>query len=235
MGPDSQERQLALDLPHVAATSLHDFLPAESNRRALDAVLAWPAWPAPALVLDGPSGCGKSHLAHIWAERAQALFLSAAEVWQAADPLARLGRARACVVDDADGIEDERLLLHLYNLLVERQGSLLLTARRPVAGWGIGLADLRSRLMAAWNLGIGAPDEALLAALLVKQFKDRQLRVEPGVVELLTRQMERSFAAVAVLARELDRLALCAQRPIGPSLARSVLRELSERRTAAAD
>jgi chromosomal replication initiation ATPase DnaA len=223
------ERQLTFDLPHVEATALHDFMPAAPNRRALDAVLAWPEWPAPALALDGPSGCGKTHLARIWAARAGALFLPAAEIWQAADPLARLGDARACAVDDADTIEDERLLLHLYNLLIERRGSLLLTAREPVSAWGIALPDLRSRLLTAWRIGIDAPDEGLLAALLVKQLGDRQLRIEPGVVELLTRNMERSFAAAAAVTRELDRLALCAQRPLGAALARSVLRQLSER------
>jgi chromosomal replication initiation ATPase DnaA len=229
MRPAPAERQLALDLPHVAATALHDFMPAASNRGALDAVLAWPEWPAPALALDGPSGCGKTHLARIWAARAGALFLPAAEIWQAADPLARLGEARACVIDDADAIEDERLLLHLYNLVIERRGSLLLTAREPVSAWGIALPDLRSRLLTAWRIGIGIPDEGLLAALLVKQLSDRQLRIEPGVVELLTRNMERSFAAAAAVSRELDRLALCTRRPLGVALARSVLRRLSER------
>jgi chromosomal replication initiation ATPase DnaA len=224
----SAERQLALDLPHLEATSLDDFMPAASNRQALDAVLAWPAWPTMLVALDGPSGSGKTHLARIWATRADALYLPAAQIWQAADPLARLGGARACVIDDADAVEDERLLLHLYNLLRERGGSLLLTARRPIPSWGIVLPDLRSRLLTGWPIGIGAPDEALLAALLVKQFNDRQLRVEPGVVDLLARNMERSFAAAAALTRRLDRLALRARRPIGPALARAVLREMSE-------
>ena len=190
------ERQLPLDLPHVEATTLDDFMPAASNREALEAVLAWPAWPTMTLALDGPSGSGKTHLARIWAARAGALFLPGSQIWQAADPLARLGSALACAIDDADGIEDERLLLHIYNLLRERGGSLLVTARRPIPAWGIALPDLRSRLLTAWPVGIGAPDEQLLAALLVKQFNDRQLRVEPGVIELLTRNMERSFAAV---------------------------------------
>lgn len=219
---------MALDLPHLEARTLADFMPAASNRRALDAVLAWPDWPGMTVILDGPGGSGKTHLALIWAERAEALYLHACQIWQAADPLARLGAARACVIDDADGIEDERLLLHIYNLLRERGGSLLLTARRPLAAWDVALPDLRSRLLTAWPVSILAPDDDLLAAVLVKQFNDRQLRVEPGVVELLVLHTERSFAAVAGLARRLDRLALRMQRPIGPGLARAVLREMSE-------
>lgn len=221
------ERQLAFDLPHLEATALEDFMPAASNRQALDAVLAWPGWPGMTVCVDGPPGSGKTHLARIWAARAQALYLHASQIWQAADPLARLGAARACAVDDADTVEDERLLLHLYNLLRERDGTLLLTARRPIPAWGVALPDLRSRLFTAWPISIGVPDEGLLASLLVKQFNDRQLRVEPGVVELLARNMERSFAAAAALTRRLDRLALRVQRPVGPGLARAVLREMS--------
>ena len=54
---------------------------------------------------------------------------------------------------------------------------MLLTARRPVAGWPLGLPDLASRLRAAPAVAIGPPDDALLGALLVKLFADRQLVV----------------------------------------------------------
>jgi chromosomal replication initiation ATPase DnaA len=228
------DRQLALDLPHRAASTLDDFLPAPSNRAALDAVLAWPAWPSTALIVDGPVGSGKTHLARIWAGRASALLLAGAEIWDVANPLQRLGSARGCAIDDADRIGDERLLLHLYNLIAERGGHILLTAGRPLADWGVGLADLRSRLRTAWTVGIKAPDELLLASLLVKQLGDRQLRVEPGVVETLARHMERSFAATVAVVRQLDALSLRAQRPITVGLARAVLRELEERGNARA-
>ena len=74
---------------------------------------------------------------------------------------------------------DETLLFHLYNRLAERRGRLLLTATLPVAGWPLRLPDLRSRLLTAWPVHIEPPDDGLLAALLVKQLADRQLRPEP--------------------------------------------------------
>lgn len=222
----AEARQLTLDLPVREGWSLDDFLPSPSNQAALDAVLAWPAWPSTALILDGPSGSGKTHLARIWTARTGALALSAAEVWAVADPLSRLGNGRSCVVDDADQVVDERLLLHLYNLVAERGGGLLLTGRGPLGAWGMALPDLRSRLRTAWTVPIGAPDETLLAALLVKQFGDRQLRIEPEVVGLLARHMERSFVAAAQLVRRLDRLSLRLRRPVTAGLARAVLREM---------
>jgi chromosomal replication initiation ATPase DnaA len=219
--------QLVLDLPHEVGEDLTDFMPAASNRAALDAVLGWPGWPGFACLLIGPAACGKTHLAKIWARQSAAVVLRGAELWEPADPLRRLQAATACVVDDADTVAEEAQLFHLWNLLVERRGSLLLTARAPVAGWDLRLPDLRSRLMTAWPVRIGAPDDGLLGALLVKQLADRQIRADGEVVAFLTRRIERSFAAARAVVRALDRASLRARRPITMPLARAVLDELA--------
>ena len=72
--------------------------------------------------------------------------------------------------------------------------------RQPPAAREIALADLGSRLRALPVVGIEPPDDILVAALLVKQFADRQIRVAPGVIAYLLPRMERSFAAAAQLA-----------------------------------
>jgi chromosomal replication initiation ATPase DnaA len=226
--PAPPPRQLVLDLPHAEGETLTDFMPAESNREALDAVLGWPAWPGPACVLVGPAACGKSHLAKIWARRAGAALLRGPELWQPAEPLrrARAAAGAACAVDDADQVAEEDQLFHLWNLLAERRGSLLLTAATPVPAWGVRLPDLRSRLMTAWPIRIGAPDDGLLGALLVKQLSDRQIRADHDVVQYVTRRIERTFLAVRVAVAALDRASLRARRPITLPLARAVLDEL---------
>jgi chromosomal replication initiation ATPase DnaA len=223
--------QLVLDLPHAAGDSLVDFMPAPSNRAALDAVLGWPAWPAAACLLIGPAACGKSHLAKIWAQRSGAVTLRGPELWEPAEPLRRIQPAATCVVDDADEAAEEAQLFHLWNRMAECGGSLLLTARSPVPGWGVRLPDLRSRLLTAWPVRIGAPDDELLGALLVKQLADRQIRAEHEVVAFLTRRIERSFAAARAVVRALDRASLRARRPITMPLARAVLDELAQERT----
>lgn len=225
-------RQLALDLPVVEGRALEDFLPAPCNRTALEAVLAWPAWPAPVLLLVGPEASGKSHLAAIWAARSSALRLRGQDLAEPRAALARLDGARVALCDDADLVVDERALLHLLNTIAERRGHLLLTARAAPPGWAVALPDLRSRLAALWKIALAAPDDALLAALLVKQLADRGLRVEPEVVAFLVARMERSFAGARRLVRALDRAALVAGRAIGPALARAVSAELEAARAA---
>lgn len=220
--------QLVLDLPTDDADRLEDFLRSPANDAALDAVLHWPDWPAPALIVWGPVGSGRSHLARIWARRTGARELDGSRLWAERAPFGLAADCRACVVDDADRVGDDRALLHVYNLVAGHGGHLLLTASRPLADWGLELPDLVSRLRTAWSCRIAEPDDALLAALLVKQLQDRQLAVSPEVVAYLSRHMERSFAAARRLVRELDRASLRARRPITLALARAVLATLDD-------
>lgn len=213
--------QLPLDLPHRPALEREDFWVAPANEAAVQWLDRWPLWPAPALTLTGPPGSGKTHLGHVFARRAGALTITPEALGRAA-PRDLAGGARAAIVDDADRAAEEPLL-HLYNLLAERDGHLLLLARAAPARWGIGLADLRSRLLAAPVVAVAPPDDALLATLLVKLFADRQLRIGEEVVAYLIPRLERSFAAAQRMVAALDQAALAARRPITVPLAREVL------------
>ena len=141
-----------------------------------------------------------------------------------APPRELAGPARAAIVDEAERAAEEPLF-HLYNLLAERGLHLLLLARAAPARWGIALPDLRSRLRAAPVAYLAPPNDALLAALLVKLFADRQLRVGEEVVACLISRLERSFAAAQCVVAALDQAALAGQRPITVPLAREVLGE----------
>ncbi len=213
--------QMPLDLGGAPGYSAADFLVADSNRDAVSCVEHWAGWPGFAQALIGPEGSGKTHLAHLFSARAAATMVAGGVL--AADAVPVLAEAPAVVVEDADRGVDERALLHLYNLLREGNRRLLLTARMPPARWSVALPDLRSRLAALPVVAIGAPDDALLGALLLKLFADRQTRVGQDLAAYLIPRLERSFAAVRAAVEALDRAALEQQRPITVPLAREVL------------
>lgn len=215
----SGAEQLLLDLGHRAALGAEDFLPAPCNQEALAWLGRWPDWPGPGLVLYGPEGCGKTHLARIFAAYADAARLEPGAPIEA-EPVAH---ARALVLDPVLPLSDELHLLRLYNRQRERGGHLLLTARRPVAAWPIRLPDLASRLRALPAVEVKAPDDALLGALLLKLFQDRQLRVSDGVITYLMQRMERSFAAARRIVAALDVLSLKRQRAITVVMVRDLL------------
>lgn len=219
-------RQLVLDLGHRTARGRADFLVSGSNAEAVEWIDRWPDWPSRAFVIWGPPASGKTHLGHVWCARSGADLICPDDV--RANPAADLRDRNACLfLDDADDLsdspEDEEALLHLYNYTLETEGTLLLAARQAPAFWPVRLADLSSRMKALQGAGIAAPDDSLLAALLVKQFQDRQLRVGEEVVAYLLPRIERSFEAASRIVAAIDAAALERLRPVTVPLVRDVL------------
>ena len=220
-----RERQLPLPLEHSPSMAGEDFLVAAPNETAVAWLERWPNWPTWAMVLHGPPGCGKTHLSHLFlkSSRGTLVDLRALGIGQAIDVAAH---SAVCIVDNAEaaiaaGFEEQ--LLHLYNTLAECRGCLLLTAEAPPARWPIRLADLRSRLNTATPVCIAAPDDVLIAGVLVKLFMDRGLTVGDGVIRYALPRMERSFAAARQLVADLDAAALGRRRRVTISLLREVL------------
>ena len=215
-------RQLVFGFDHRPALGEDSFLIASSHGDAVAWIDRWPDWFNRVLVVHGPEGSGKSHLAHVWQRRtlaqsfaASALNSAVLEAWQ--------GEGTCLVVEDADRGVDETILFHLINLVREDRGYLLLTGREAPARWSISLPDLRSRLSALQTVAIGKPDDALIGAVLAKQFLDRQLVVPDDVISYLVDRMERSFAAIGATVAALDALSLAERRAITVPLARRVL------------
>jgi chromosomal replication initiation ATPase DnaA len=216
-------RQLALALDHAESFAREDFLSGSCNAAALALIERWPDWTGPAVLLVGPEGSGKSHLAGIWAANAGARFLAGRALAPALVPAA-LATGALVVEDLTPGEFDERALFHLLNLAREEHAFVLLTARTASAGWPIAIADLASRLKALPLAALTAPDDALLRAVLVKLFADRQLAVDESLVGYLAKRIERSFAAARNVVAALDHEAMRQKRPLTRALAVEMLR-----------
>lgn len=215
-------RQLILSLGHRPAHGAADFIVGASNREAMAWIDRWPDWPPGGLVIAGPPASGKSHLVAVWQVRSKATVVAATGLTDSPD-LVALVQHGAVAVEDADRGVDERALLHLYNLMRERRGHLLLTARNAPARWGLVLPDLRSRMATLPVAVLAPPDHDVLATLIVKLFADRQVRVEPDLVAYLVARLDRSFAAVAGAVAALDATALAQGRAVTIPLAKAVL------------
>lgn len=219
--------QLALLLPVEPRFGRDDFLVSPSNEAAWDMFERWPNWPGRMLLLLGPTGSGKSHLGAIWAQRAHARVVGAADLGGA--DLAALAASGPLLLEDADRLQGlEAELFHLINLVREREGALALTARNWPDSWGLTTKDLLSRLRLAPAIEIGEPDDALVRAVLVKLFIDRQLVVDTSVVEYLALRIERSLAAARAVVQILDREALAHARPVTRPMAAEVLRRMDD-------
>ncbi|MBR3372257.1 MAG: chromosomal replication initiator DnaA [Rhodobacteraceae bacterium] len=227
--PPLRAGQIHLPLALPASYGRADFVAAPCNSHALH-MITQGGWPAGKLVLTGPEGAGKTHLLHVWGAEQTAVLLRAPDLDSADVPaLAQQGRV---ALDDAHQVAGhparEAALFHLHNLLAAGGGQLLLAARAPVRDWGLRLPDVASRLQAAAHVGLAAPDDALLAAVLTKLFADRQVTVPDTLIPYMLARMERSLGGAQQLVARLDAEALARKKPISRTLAAEILNDLDD-------
>ncbi len=217
------DSQLVLEFAHRPALGRDDFLTAPCNAEAVAWLERWPDWPSHALALFGPAGCGKSHLLAAFAQSRPGVVRVVAAAVDVAGVPDLVAAARVVAVDDLAAGLDETALFHLWNLTRETGRFLLLAGREAPARLAVALPDLRSRLAATPAAGIGAPDDGLLAAVLVKLFADRQVKVGMDVVSYVLGRIERSFAAIGRLVEAVDRVSLSERRAVTVPLVRHVM------------
>jgi chromosomal replication initiation ATPase DnaA len=219
-------RQLPLDLPHEVSFRRDDFLESASNSAALTLIDRWPDWPSHNAAIIGPRGSGKSHLAAIWAERAGARTVPASMVAKSEVPV--LLSTGALVVENFRAGEfDETSMFHLLNFAREEEVYLLFTAERPLTEGVAALRDLASRLRTLAVAELAPPGDALIGAVLLKLFADRQVTVDADTIAYLLPRMERSLGRARALVEQIDRAALAAGRPVSRAFVASLFRSTS--------
>lgn len=217
-------QQMTFDLPAKPALGRADFFISPTNALAVEMLENWAKWPGNKLALIGPKGSGKTHLTHVWASELDATVLLATDLAGADIPnLAEGPVAIEDIREIARNAAAQEALFHLHNLTQQTGTPLLLTADIAPNHWGLSLPDLQSRMSATSVTTLPAPDDALLSAVLVKLFSDRQIDVQPKLIAYLTLRMERSFDAAGALVTALDQAALRERRPITQKVAAQVL------------
>ena len=219
--------QLIFDLPPKTAFGREDFFVSPANEIAVKMVENWQSWALGKLVLCGPAGSGKTHLSQIWAEDVGAVTLKAnALAYERLETLAE----QPVVVEDVHKIagdhDAEPALFHLHNLMQQMGHPLLMTGRDTITGWDIQLPDLLSRLSGTQLAQLSAPDDMLLSVILIKLFSDRQIKVDPQLIEYILKRMNRSFAFAGELVKALDHASLTGKKPVTKRLAGRVLDDM---------
>lgn len=213
--------QIPFDIPVREAFEAEDYLVTSSNKAVVNWIDRWPDWGTThCTILYGTAGCGKTHLSHVWQYKSGAVRLTP-------EKIAHQDVATSIIIEDIDTVitdpDLQENLFHLYNRQKEKGGCLMLTAQQHPKYWQLELPDLRSRMLASMIMEIGPPDDELLAAVIVKQFMDRQINIPIEVVNYLMPRIERTFEAARDIVRRIDNLALVQKRKITVPLIRELL------------
>lgn len=202
-----EANQLLLDLGGAPSLTRDDLVVSAANLNAASLIDSWPHWPSPWAILIGSKGYGKSHLAEIWYETAMPHRVKPSKMSD--DDLDEAQNGRQILIDGLfEGQFDEARMFHLMNAVRNARQTMLITTETSPALWHLETADLRSRFKAATTVEIGAPDDALLRAVIAKLFADRQINVGPDIVEYLATRIDRSLDSVNRVVNRLDNEAL---------------------------
>ncbi|MDE2446999.1 MAG: hypothetical protein KGO94_12550 [Alphaproteobacteria bacterium] len=214
-----------MNLTHREALGRDDFLVTHSNAAVVALVDEWPNWLSYAAIIVGPEGSGKSHLAAVWCCASDAPMRTAASLNADEIPLL-LASGTAAIEDIDDPSLNERALFHALNFAKQEGKYLLLTSKVHPQKLALKIPDLASRLMALPATNILPPDDALLRGVLVKQFADRQIAVEEGLISYILMRMPRSLASARTLVADVDRLALLEKAEITKPLVARILSQM---------
>lgn len=214
--------QLPLDISMDPLYRWENFYISPSNEEAIMLLQRWPNWESSIQLIYGPENSGKTHIAHLWRQESRASFVddSVLKLEFLAEYVAQ---NPFLIVDNADAITCYEGLFHLYNLIKENEGFLLLTAKTPPALWNINLPDLKSRMRSIPATEIKAPTDGLLKALLIKRFSDGQLKVQEPVIDFILKHIERSYGAIQHVAEALSHTSLEQRRNLTLPLVKQVL------------
>ncbi|MCC2976027.1 chromosomal replication initiator DnaA [Sphingomonas sp. PL-96] len=192
--------QLDLPLGQPVGARADEFLVSDVNARAVQHLEHWGSWPVMAALLVGPRKSGRSLLARLFALR-----------------------TGGAVVDDAER-QGEVDIFHAWNQAQAEHRPLLIVADAPPPDWEIRLPDLRSRIGATPVLTLGLPDARLVASLLDYLFERREIVAGPGLIDWITRRVERSYISILGVVEALEEDAMVRQnRRLSIATARPVL------------
>ena len=211
--------QTALKFNMEEDFSEDSFLVSKSNKDAIAWIKKWPEWPAHCLIIYGEKSSGKTHLSHIWKSLSEADFIYNNEF-----SVNDLSSDKNYILENYEEF-DQKNLFHLYNTVKENGKFLLLTSRYSVEASNIKLPDLLSRLYATPSIEIKNPDDDLIRTILLKQFSDRQIRIDSKVLDYLIPRLERSFSSLNDFVQNVDSSSMSQKREITIPFIRSVLLE----------
>jgi DnaA regulatory inactivator Hda len=212
---------------NVLEPHFDNFIASSSNQEAFHFISSWPHWHGMGCVLYGPKGSGKSHLLEVWQKKTNALQLQCGDI-SAKDPHELLKGANLVFIDDFDPIAlcatGQRHLFHIYNILAERRGHILITSKTPPSSWDIPLPDLLSRMRSLTSIALTDPDDDLRRFMFATLFHERQIRIPTKIIDFLLTSTEKSLHSIQTTVQMIDEYALLLKRNVTLQLVKEALK-----------
>ena len=217
----SELNQLLLDFNYKNNFNNHDFYVSKSNFFAYSIIEKWPKWEKRILNISGEKFSGKSHLANIFKSKTKALLLNNKQI---DDDIFKKIKLHDClIIDDFENNINEKLIYSVFNIVDQDNKFLLVNSIKPINEITFNLPDMRSRSKNCLFAKIENPDDELIFAIIIKNFSDRQIKLEKKIIEFIINRIERSYSKIYEFIYKVDEISLKKKKPINLKTIKEIL------------
>ncbi len=217
----SELNQLLLDFDYKTNFNEHDFYLSKSNSNAFNLINRWPDWDKKILNISGEKFSGKSHLANIFKLKSKAFLIKGNEIDNSIFKSIKLHES--IIIDDFEECNEEEILYSIFNLIDQDSKYLLINSLKPINEIKYRLPDLTSRSKNCLYAVIENPDDELLFAIILKNFSDRQIKIEKKIINFIISRIDRSYRKIDEFIYKIDELSLKKKKPINLKTIKEIL------------
>ena len=217
----SELNQLLLDFDYKTNFNEHDFYLSKSNSNAFNLIYRWPDWDKKILNISGEKFSGKSHLANIFRLKSKAFLIKGNEIDNSIFKSIKLHES--IIIDDFEECNQEEILYSIFNLIDQDSKYLLINSLKPINEIKYRLPDLTSRSKNCLYAVIENPDDELLFAIILKNFSDRQIKIEKKIINFIISRIDRSYRKIDEFIYKIDELSLKKKKPINLKTIKEIL------------
>ena len=217
----SELNQLLLDFDYKTNFNEHDFYLSKSNSNAFNLINRWPDWDKKILNISGEKFSGKSHLANIFKLKSKAFLIKGNEIDNSIFKSIKLHES--IIIDDFEECNEEEILYSIFNLIDQDSKYLLINSLKPINEIKYRLPDLTSRSKNCLYAVIENPDDELLFAIILKNFSDRQIKIEKKIINFIISRIDRSYRKIDEFIYKIDELSLKKKKQINLKTIKEIL------------
>ena len=217
----SELNQLLLDFNHKKNFNDHDYYVSKSNYFAFNIIDKWPKWEKKIINICGEKFSGKTHLANIFKSKSKALLINHNNINE--EVFKKIKLYESIIIDEFNESLDEKLIYSIFNLIDQDNKYMVINSKIPISEIKFNLPDMVSRSKNCLVAKIEKPDDDLIFAIIIKNFSDRQIKLEKKIIEFIINRIDRSYSKIYEFIYKIDELSLKKKKPINLKTIREIL------------
>jgi len=216
--------QLTFKFPFSKKYFEQDYFISSNNFSAFKLIDSWPNWPGKWLNIFGESGSGKTHLSKILEKKIEKTKLIDAKNINN-KTIQDLNALDCLIVDSYENNINENLFYSILNQSKQLDNFILINSFNKIKDINFKTEDLKSRINSFLFFGIELPTDDVLKVIVVKTLSDKQIRINPKLIDFIINNVDRSYEKMFKFLKDLDELSLSTGKSININLIKKMLNQ----------